>query len=289
MASLGQLVAGIAHEINNPVSYIYANIKCLDDYIKKLRNLLNEYENLNSISNDEKIKIIEIKLEIDYDFLMKDIDSLIRSCEEGAQRVKNIVADLRSFSRVDEAELKEVDIHIGIENTLEFFLEQYQDKLVVHKKYGDIPKLKCYAGQLNQVFMNLLINAAQTIEERNKMENRNKGNIWIKTEMVISDEKLVMKNDGLVIRNAERRMLNSEFHIPNSAFIRVSIKDDGVGIPVDKHDKIFDPFFTTRPVGKGTGLGLSISYSIIQRHKGKLFFNTEIGKGTEFIIELPLL
>jgi signal transduction histidine kinase len=267
MASLGQLVAGVAHEINNPVAYIYSNIKHLGGYVKRFKSLLNEYESLASITEEEKSKILNLKSNIDYDFLINDVDSLLNSCDIGIQRVKNIVNDLRNFSRLDEAELKEVDIHEGIDSTLVLFLPQYENKLTVHKEYGDIPKIHCYAGQLNQVFMNLLVNSAQAIEERNKLEDRNRGNIWIKTE-VVEDNKIP--------------------ELQNSKIVRISIKDDGNGIPVNIRDKIFDPFFTTKPIGKGTGLGLSISYSIIEKHKGKLFFNTEVEKGTEFLIELPI-
>jgi signal transduction histidine kinase len=285
MASLGQMVAGVAHEINNPIGYIYANIKFLEDYVNRFKKLLYEYENIIHILETEadkskilnlKSKISNLKSEIDYEYIIKDIDSLLKSCNEGSQRVKNIVTDLRNFSRLDEAELKEVDIHSGIESTLTLFLHQYQDKIIVHKEYGDIPKIKCYASQLNQVFMNLLTNAAHTIEEKNKIEQRFKGNIWIKTEKVMRNEKL------------ENSIPNSEIVNPKLEIIRILIKDDGTGISEEIKDKLFDPFFTTKPVGKGTGLGLSISYSIIEKHKGKLFFNTEIGKGTEFIIELPI-
>jgi signal transduction histidine kinase len=276
MASLGQLVAGLSHEINNPVNYIYSNMKSLEDYIKHFKKLLNEYENLASINQEEKSKILNLKSkilnlksEIDYDYLIKDVDPLLKSFSEGIQKIKEIIINLKHFSRLDESELKNIDINESIESTLRLSLAQFENNLIVHKEYGNIPEIFCYARQINQVFMNLLVNSAQSIEERNKLEKRQKGNIWIKTEMVMRDEKL-------------------ENSIPNSEIVRISIKDDGMGIPQNIRDKIFDPFFTTKPVGKGTGLGLSVSYGIIEKHKGRIYFNTEVNKGTEFIIELPV-
>jgi ligand-binding sensor domain-containing protein/signal transduction histidine kinase len=274
MASLGQLVAGIAHEINNPVNFIYANVPYLEKYVSEFKNLVTDLEKLLPEENVQKF--LQIKSNRDYEFIIKDTEALLKSYRDGAERIKNIILNLRSFSRLDEAELKEIDIHQGIESTLMLFLSQYKDALVVHKEYSNIPNINCYASQLNQVFMNLLVNSAQAIEERNKLENRNRGNIWIKTELVNSDEKLVISNERL------------ENSIANSEIVRISIKDDGIGIPEDICEKIFDPFFTTKPIGKGTGLGLSISYGIIEKHKGKIYFNTKVGTGTEFVVELPV-
>ncbi|MEE9584342.1 MAG: HAMP domain-containing protein, partial [Candidatus Brocadiales bacterium] len=174
MASLGQLVAGIAHEINNPISFIYGNMHHLDEYIKDIKNVLSGFMNLKSLSPEEKKQMDGLIQEIDLGFLLKDLDKLIKSCKTGAERTKDIVASLRSFSRLDEAALKEADIHEGIESTLDILTHAYKNRVTVHKDYGDLPQVRCYASQLNQVFMNLLTNAAQAIE--------NKGDVWIRTQ-----------------------------------------------------------------------------------------------------------
>lgn len=242
MGSLGQVVAGVAHELNNPIGFIYSNIGVLKDYIEK-------FEHLIDIAEKSPKKLEAAKEEVDYDYMMKDLPKLIKSCQDGAKRVRDIVLNLKNFSRSDELERKEYSLEEGIDSTLQILKSELRD-IEVHKKYGDIPAIHCYAGQINQVFMNILSNAVQAIDGR--------GDIWIET-----------KKKGLEVV--------------------VSIKDNGRGIP-DKHlNKIFDPFFTTKPVGKGTGLGLSISYGIIEKHNGQILVDSEVGKGTEFKIILPLI
>lgn len=249
MASLGQLVAGIAHELNNPVSFIYGNMDHLEEYINNIKEILSGFRDLKSVSPEEKKQMDHLIQEIDLDFLLKDLDKLIKSCKNGAERTKDIVASLRSFSRLDEAALKRADIHEGINSTLEILTHLYKNRINVHKEYGDIPKINCFAGELNQVFMNLLANAAQAIED--------KGDVWIKTE----------KTDTKV---------------------KISIRDSGKGISEENKKKLFTPFFTTKPVGKGTGLGLSISYGIIEKHQGRIWAESKVGEGTTFNIELPI-
>jgi len=249
MASLGQLVAGIAHEVNNPVSFIYGNMDHLTEYINDIKKVLAGFMDLKSLNLEEKQQIDNLVQETDLDFLLKDLDKLIKSCKNGAERTKDIVVALRSFSRLDEAALKDADIHEGIDSTLEILTHNYKNRITVHKEYGNIPKIRCYASQLNQVFMNLLANASQAIE--------NNGDVWIKTQK---------KGENVLI----------------------SIRDTGKGISEENIKKLFTPFFTTKPIGQGTGLGLSISYGIIEKHNGWIWAESKVGAGTTFNIELPL-
>lgn len=243
MVSLGQLVAGVAHELNNPIGFIYSNMTHLKDYSGRLVNLIDVAER-----QPERLKAEKEKQE--YDYILEDLPRLIRSCEDGARRTRDIVLGLRNFSRLDEAKLKEVDLEESIRNTLDLLSGELKTRIQVHADFGKIPPVKCYASQINQVFMNILSNASQAIDE--------KGEIWVKT----------WKDDRNVF---------------------ISIRDTGPGISADVVDKIFDPFFTTKPVGQGTGLGLSISYGIIRKHGGDIRVMTKLGEGTEFIISLPLV
>ncbi len=252
MAGLGQLVAGVAHELNNPISFVYANMIELDKYITAINELLRLV--LKAVeageSNRELTRLIsEFREKYELDFIQEDIQSLISDCLEGSRRVKDVVLNLRNFSRLDEADYKWVDIHEGLNSTLLLLNNEIKNRIHVHKDYDDLPKVYCQPGQINQVFMNLLMNAIQAIPE--------KGNIWIQTR----------KKD----KNVE-----------------LSIRDDGVGIPQSIQNKIFDPFFTTKPVGRGTGLGLSISYKIIQDHGGSIRFESKENEGTTFYVTLPV-
>jgi len=250
MAGLGQLVAGVAHELNNPISYIYANMKELDQYISAITDLLSLFQDPPEQETQLRDAIENLRSRYDFEFIQSDIQSLITESVEGSQRVKNVVLNLRNFSRLDEAESKLADLHEGLDSTLLLLNNEIKNRITIHKDYGDLPKIYCYPGNVNQVFMNFLLNAIQAIEGN--------GNIWIKT----------------------RKLKDT---------VEITIKDDGKGIPRKYHQKIFDPFFTTKPVGKGTGLGLSISYQIIREHQGKLHFTSAEGRGTEFKIELPLI
>ncbi|RMF55476.1 MAG: GAF domain-containing protein, partial [Calditrichaeota bacterium] len=252
MASLGQLVAGVAHELNNPISFIYANMKQLQSYIEAIEALLN----LISEFTDRKVTIEEFhtafnRLNEQYDltFIQEDINSLISESMEGSKRVKEVVQNLRNFSRLDEAEWKTANLHEGLDSTLMLLANEVKNRITVHKEYGQIPEIYCNPGQLNQVFMNLLLNACQAIEK--------KGDIWIRTRST-------------------------------GKHVEIEIEDNGKGMPVEIQNRIFDPFFTTKPVGSGTGLGLSISYKIIEQHGGRLTFTSTPGKGTCFKISLPI-
>ncbi|MBI5098876.1 MAG: PAS domain S-box protein [Nitrospirae bacterium] len=251
MASIGQLAAGVAHEINNPMGFISSNLATLGKYVNKLTDFINTQsviiESLKSAEASESLKELKKKLKLDYIF--EDIGQLIKESLEGAERVKKIVQNLKSFSRVDEAEYKFTDINECIESTLNIVWNELKYKATVTKEYGELPQIKCYPQQINQVFMNLFINAVQAIEKQ--------GEIKIKT----------WNGNGL---------------------INISVSDTGNGIPQDKLSRIFEPFFTTKPVGHGTGLGLSITYDIVKKHKGEITVESEVGRGTTFTVKLPI-
>ena len=251
MASLGQLTAGIAHEINNPVNFVIANVKPLHNDLQDILNIINEYEKAIN-SNDLKSKFSDVeklKVNLEYSTLLKEIENLLKGIEEGGRRTAEIVKGLRNFSRLDEDEMKLANINEGIESTLLMLKNDFKNRIEIHKEYGDIPDILCFPGKLNQVFMNILSNAGQAIE--------NEGRIDIRT-------------------------------FTNKEKVLISFKDTGCGMDEETINKIFDPFFTTKDVGRGTGLGLSISYGIIKDHNGDIEVKSEINEGTEFIIILPL-
>lgn len=251
MASLGQLAAGVTHEINNPVGYVSSNLISLNKYLNDLVKVIHFYEK-NTINNlDLNEELSKLKNEIDFDFIKEDVFVLLRECGEGISRVKQIVQDLKNFSHVDEIDWTLSDIHKGIDSTLNVVRNEIKYKAEVVKEYGNIPLIECIPGQINQVFMNILVNAAQAIEER--------GIITIKTKCIDKEK------------------------------ICIEISDTGQGIDSADLKKIFDPFFTTKPIGQGTGLGLSLSFSIIQNHNGSITVTSELGKGTIFSIILPIL
>lgn len=253
MASIGVLTAGIAHEINNPVNFITANVKSLKRDVTDIVQLLDRYSSIKLDDNVEKQfeEIENLKEEIDLPVTLLEIDKLIIGIEEGALRTAHIVKDMRTFSRLDEGDMKKVDIHTGLDSTLTLLTHSLKNKIQVIKEYGTISDVECFPGKLNQVFMNILTNAIQSIESS--------GEIRIKTEQIF--DKVVIK-----------------------------IQDNGCGIKEEDRSKIFEPFFTTKPIGKGTGLGLSITYSIIAEHGGTIEVKSEVGEvhGTEFIITLPI-
>lgn len=251
MRSLGELVAGIAHEINNPVNFIHGNIMILQNYAKDLFALIDMYEQNNiNIPDDIKTKIENFKKEIDLDFLRDDINDLIKSCIEGTERTKNIVLDLKNFSRMEEMVLTQFDIPKEIDTTLNILNNKYKNRITVIKNYDEnTPKIEAYGGQLNQVFMNILDNAQDAMGE-----------------------------SGTLTINTYKSEQN----------VKIEFIDTGSGIPPENIKKIFDPFFTTKAVGKGTGLGMSISYRVINDHHGKIEVESEVGKGTKFTITLPI-
>lgn len=251
MASLGQLTAGVAHEINNPINFVSANIKPLKEDLADILECINKYE---SVIKENKLEtqfaeVQKFRNKMDIGFSMQEIQNLLKGIEEGANRTSEIVKGLRNFSRLDQNLIKKTDLNEGIESTLTLLHSLYKDKIEIKKNFGKIPEVECFPGQINQVLMNILSNAIQAIPE--------KGEIFIETR----------EEEGT---------------------IKISIRDTGGGMSEATKQKIFDPFFTTKEVGKGTGLGLSISYGIIEKHNGKIEVNSVIGKGTQFIITLPI-
>lgn len=252
MASIGQLAAGVAHEINNPVGYINSNLGTLEKYVQDIFSMLNAYEQAEPLldAHPDTLRDIHVLRDrLDIAFLKEDLAALMKESQEGITRVKKIVQDLKDFSHVDEAEWQWVNLHNGLDSTLNIVWNEIKYKAEVVKKYGTLPDVECLPSQLNQVFMNLLVNAAHAIDER--------GTITLRSG----------------VQGEE---------------VWLEFSDTGKGIPPENLNRIFDPFFTTKPVGKGTGLGLSLSYSIIQKHHGKIEVSSEVGKGTTFRIWLPI-
>ena len=266
MSSLGQMIAGIAHEINNPVSFVYSNLVPAYEYAQELIELLEIYQEY--FSNPPQIIVNKIA-DIDLDFVKKDFIKLINSMQVGTERIAQIVSSLRNFSRLDEAEVKQVDIAEGIDNTLMILGNRLKNRkdypdIEVIKEYEELPLVECYAGQLNQVFMNILANAVDALDENNLHRIHND---------------LPPQVD--IIKICVQRL--------DDRSVEIHIIDNASGISSEIHSKIFDPFFTTKDVGKGTGLGLSICYQIIvDQHAGNLSFHSIPGEGTEFIIKIPI-
>jgi|WetSurMetagenome_2_1015567.scaffolds.fasta_scaffold09229_3 two-component system, NtrC family, sensor kinase len=262
MASIGQLAAGVAHEINNPTGFISSNLVTLNDYQKDLTSVIEQYRELvgevrgikrdinPGLQLDKKInQILELEEKIDIDFLLDDVPKLVSESIEGTKRIKQIVLDLKDFAHPGENELKYSDINKNLDSTLNVVWNEIKYKAVVNKDYGELPLIKCYPQQLNQVFMNILVNAAQSI--------RKDGMIKIAT-------------------------------LAENGHVRVTISDTGCGIPAENIPKVFDPFFTTKEVGKGTGLGLNVAYKIIKKHNGSIIVESKVGEGTVFTISVPV-
>jgi two-component system NtrC family sensor kinase len=265
MSSLGQLVAGVAHEINNPVNFIYGNISPTNQYAEDLLGLVElyqqEYPTPSSMIQDE----IE---DIDLDFIREDLPKTLSSMKIGADRIRQIVGSLRTFSRLDEADCKEADIHAGIDSTLvilEHRIKATPDRpaIQVIKQYGDLPLVECYPGQLNQVVMNILANALDALEEKDKT-----------------------RSSDVIEQSPSTITIQTQRVGPDQVAIRIS--DNGPGIPEPVKQRIFDPFFTTKTVGKGTGIGMSLSHQIItEKHGGQIQCRSQPGQGATFVIQIP--
>ncbi|MGI0489245.1 trifunctional serine/threonine-protein kinase/ATP-binding protein/sensor histidine kinase [Pantanalinema rosaneae CENA516] len=271
MSSLGQLVAGVAHEINNPVNFIHGNLIHASDYTRDLLKIIQLYQQQSPNPSPELQALAE---DVDLDYLLEDLPKLLTSMQVGADRIRQIVLSLRNFSRLDEAEMKPVDIHEGIESTLLILQHRLQKKggftVEIVKDYSQLPLVECYAGQLNQVFMNILSNAIDALEECGRRQG---------ACQILTPEEAMQRSNLIQIRT----------EAIDRHWVRIRIADNGAGIPEPALKKLFDPFFTTKPVGAGTGLGLSISYQIVvEKHGGRLECVSQPGQGAEFIIEIPV-
>jgi len=258
MASIGQLTAGISHEINNPINFVVSNIQPLKRDIKDILTLLEKYNEIQPSADIEKIlkEIKEYKSEIDLDYLLTEINMLLKGIEEGAGRTSEIVKGLKNFSRVHEVELQFCDIHEGLDSTLGILNSIIiSSNIQIEKQYGKFEQLECFPGKLNQVFMNILNNAVHAVSLKN-------------------------------YKNGEGKIIIKTGQVGNK--IEIRIKDNGIGISKANQSKVFEPFYTTKPVGAGTGLGLSIVYGIINSHNGTIEINSQEDEGAEFIIRLPL-
>ena len=254
MKSLGELVAGIMHEINNPINFIHGNLSHLKNYSEDLMAIIDKFSEFeNDLSEEHKAEFQNLLKDMDYDFLKSDLPDLLKSCHEGTERTKNIILNLKDFSRMEESAVTNVDLPKEIDSTLTILNNKFKHNITVHKDYHeDVPKIEAYGGQLNQVFMNILDNAAFAVS------GKDHGEVWI---TVSKDNK--------------------------NAY--VEIRDNGKGMSEETKNKIFNPFFTTKPVGQGTGLGLSISYKVIKNHNGSIQVDSKEGEGTTFKITLPLI
>ncbi len=248
LASLGEMVAGIAHEINNPLSFVYSNVANLKKFTTKIIQIIDSLDELNA-DNQVMSEIKEITDNAKFSYMKTRIPEILERSQIGLDRMKKIIADLKSFSRLDSHEPENLDINNAIESTLNIILHEHKNRIEIVKEFSGLPVVRCYAGKINQVFMNLLINACHAIKE--------KGRITIRTK-------------------------------ESEEFVIVEIEDTGEGISARVLDRMFEPFFTTKPKGKGTGLGLSVSYGIIQQHNGLLAAESQVGKGTKFTVKIPV-
>lgn len=244
MAAIGQLAAGVAHEINNPIGYVFSNLKTLDGYVRDLLKIIDAVDNVANLDD-----LRQLKRNLEYDYIRGDVAALISESEDGIDRVKRIISALKDFSHIDEEEFRSADLHRGLDTTLNVVNNELKYKAEVIKEYGDLPEVECIQSQINQVVMNLLVNAAHAIEQFGRITlrtGRAEDQVWIEVE------------------------------------------DNGGGIEAKLLNRIFEPFFTTKPVGKGTGLGLALSYNIMQKHSGSIEVHSEVGVGTRFRLNLPI-
>ncbi|RMF67011.1 MAG: sensor histidine kinase, partial [Cyanobacteria bacterium J069] len=277
LSNLGQLVSGIAHEINNPVNFIYGNLTHVSSYTQELLDLLSLYQQ----TYPQPVPALEAAIaQSDLEFIQSDLPKTLSSMRIGADRIRQIVLSLRNFSRIDEAEMKPVNIHDGIDSTLMILQHRLKPRgdrscIQIRREYGDLPQVECYAGQLNQVFMNILSNAIDALEERFETGKENRscsetGTLPSTAPRIEIHTRLIQAGD----QNTQAE---------------ICIADNGLGMPEAVRQQVFEAFYTTKPLGKGTGLGLSISHQIVtEKHQGQLICQSEPGQGTTFVIQIPL-
>ena len=286
MSSLGQLVAGVAHEINNPVNFIYGNLVHIEAYMQDMLELVNQYQQYHPIPAAPVAAFIEA---VDLDFLSADFPKILSSMKAGTDRIRKTVLSLRNFARLDEAAMKPVDLHEGIDNTLLLLQSLLNDRagyprIKTIKQYGNLPPVECYASQLNQVFMNILSNAIDALKGEIVMSEQSKdklgedrGNPFFPSSSLVTLPFSVARPAILI-----------QTEVRDRDWVAVRIRDNGPGMTQAVKQRLFDPFFTTKTVGQGTGLGLAISYQIIEKHGGTLGCISAPGKGAEFVIEIPI-
>jgi two-component system NtrC family sensor kinase len=308
LAMLGQMLAGVAHEIRNPIACIVGNIQCISNYSEDLLDLMQAYEKALPETNE---MLEELKEEVDLEFVKQDIPEVIKSLKISSQRLSQMVTSLRGYSRTDAEKRQPANLHECLDNTLLILKNRLESGVEVIKDYGDIPELLCYPGQISQVFMNLIANALDALEDNNPNEKLPK--IAIKTEVktdvrnycLLVENPRLGNNNAVPYNNFQEKTLepsqpadtstqlltrNPPYEtVFDSAYISIRIIDNGSGIPPEIQERIFENFFTTKPMGKGTGLGLTISHHIVtQRHHGQLNLKSTVGEGTEFEVLLPI-
>ncbi len=261
MSMLGQMVAGISHEINNPINFIYGNLPYVEEHVEDLFKVLSAYQE-GYPDNAEAVE--EILEEVELDYVLEDLPRIMGSIKVGAERIRDLVLTLRNFYRLDEPDMKLADLQEGLESTLVLLNNRYKQNIEVVCEFGKVPKIECYINQINQVFMNLINNAIDSLEEPEKPEAE-------KSERKPAKKKIIIKTEEL----------------PNNR-VAITVSDNGPGIPPDIENRVFEPFFTTKAMGVGTGLGLSISKKIIEEnHHGKIFCTSDLTAGSTFTVELP--
>jgi signal transduction histidine kinase len=285
LSSLGQLVAGVAHEINNPVNFIFGNLTHVSRYVQDLLALIQCYEQHHPQPHPN---VVEFQEELELDFVKQDLTEALDSMQLGTKRIREIVLSLRNFSRLDEAEQKEANIHDGIDSTLMILqsrLKAYPDRpaITIHKHYGNLPLVYCYPGQLNQVFMNILVNAIDALDTFYQAPSA--------TEHQPPELRIDICTQVCPQEELTAEMISTSTPLKNhQKWLKIAIADNGPGIEELTRKRLFDPFFTTKAVGKGTGLGLSISHQIIvDKHGGEIWCNSQPGQGTQFVIVIPFL
>jgi signal transduction histidine kinase len=257
MSMLGQMVSGISHEINNPINFIYGNLPYVEEHVEALLKVVEAYQSAYP-SNSSAVE--DALLEAELDFVLEDLPRIVESMKLGADRIRDLVLNLRNFYRLDEAQMKPADLNAGIESTLVLLHNRYKQKIDILRQFGDLPPVECHINQLNQVFMNLISNAIDALQAKEASNG-----CCVPKQIAIVTEAL----------SADR--------------VSISISDNGLGMPPDVLARVFEPFFTTKPMGVGTGLGLSISHQIVtQTHGGEIYCLSTPGEGTTFVVELPV-